>query len=544
MMAAEVHFAAYKYKINDTASGTPLKVSNGNLDNLEALKEKRLLEYERDDNDNADNYDVYFNNYTGVFKYKDDKGADKEILVIHKKVCGPAGLFKGCEDCIITPKPCGDNNPAFECNTLVSNYAEFFESFSLEIINGLIAYLPFSIISPTSAEVNESGFSDSLIFKLLLILQKKDEIKGAISHVLANPHRKLVERETLRRFDEVSYVDSDVIIDILHNPHRWIEHNGGCINSRYSPSAVLQYETEESFDTLENRFVKHFLKNLAEAIDECAAYLQKKPNNAKYETIEQNLEALKGEIEQTLSGWIFSEVGSLSVFPSNSQVLMKQSGYRELFRLSQMLRLSFVPAFFKGLDTAFALKSMDVLWEYFVMLDIVYAIKACGYTIKESEWKEKAEEETEYDYAAFDFKKDTKEMKVTYQGSVQVGSGGNYSLRPDFLLKKDTARLVLDAKFMVKENAPTGELSKYLTSKLAGDNKKLSHAVFAACLGENGDLRGEALSFTNMFDNQKCKSFDDMKAVIEMLLNEKISNTNQYIGYIEIKLPAKTGGQQ
>lgn len=379
-MNTKIHFTAYK--IGGNTIGTPLLISEDNEEKLKGLKEAGRLDYEPQD-DSA-NKKVYFNNYTGFFPYKDN-GAETSVLVIHKKVCDIAGFCKGCSH---QPKPC-INALTFECEDLIQKYNSFFEAFSLEIINGLLEHLPFSIIAPTSAEVNEGGFNDNPIFKLLLILQKKDEMRSAINNVLANPHRKLVEHETLKRYDEISYVDSDVIMDILHNQQRWIEHEGGCIDNNRSPTAVLQYETEESFDTLENRFVKHFLKMLIGEIDKCTAYLEEKcalhqasSPKQEYKKIEQTISDFKGYIEQTLSGWIFREVGSLNVFPSNSQVLMKQSGYRELFNISRLLRLSFMPTFFKGLDMAFELKSMDVLWEYYVMLDIIKAIKDCRYEIK------------------------------------------------------------------------------------------------------------------------------------------------------------------
>lgn len=539
-MNTKIHFAAYK-----NGKGKPLCVSKDNEEKLRGLKDAGRLDYESQDG-SANNFNIYFNNYTGFFPYKDN-GAETSVLVIHKKVCDIAEFCKGYS--------CTNTASTFECEHLIQKYNSFFEDFSLEIINGLLEHLPFSIIAPTSAKVNEGGFNDNAIFKLLLILQKKDEMRSAINNVLANPHRKLVEHETLKRYDEISYVDSNVIMDILHNQQRWIEHKGGCINNNHSPTAVLQYETEESFDTLENRFVKHFLKMLTEEIDKCTAYLEEKcalhqtsSPKQEYKNIEQTISDLKGYIEQTLSGWIFREVGSLSVFPSNSQVLMKQSGYRELFNISRLLRLSFVPTFFKGLDMAFELKSMDILWEYYVMLNIIEAIKACGYEIKKEDvWKEEIDKDTgaEYDYASFEFKSESeKVVNVKYQESVEVGKQGDYKLRPDFLLKKDGTRLVFDAKFMVKENIPTGDLSKYLTISLPNKQGKLSHAVIAACPGKADSVQGIAFSFTNMFDEQKCKSFNyprTKNVIKKMLLNNAANNGNQYIGYVEIKLPVKEG---
>ena len=131
----------------------------------------------------------------------------------------------------------------------------------------------------------------------------------------------------------------------------------------------MQYTPEETFDTLENRFVKLVLRILIKAIDKCDKYINDtiaaestKNKKEDMENKRKTLSHLKSEIEQVLSGWIFNGVGNLNVNPSNSQVLIKQPGYKELLNIWRLLGMSYVPSFITSLEMAFELKRMDLLW--------------------------------------------------------------------------------------------------------------------------------------------------------------------------------------
>jgi len=200
--------------------------------------------------------------------------------------------------------------------------------------------------------------NESIIFKLLLLLNKKEELLGALNLIRSNPHRILTDYENYKNLEEISYIDSNVIVDIAQNPERLYKTSNGVIcyqKKRYSPSTVLQYEVEETLDTLENRFIKHFLEELDFILSD----------DLKEFIFLQNLEDIKIEVEDIIQSGIFSKIGELNYFPLNSQVLMKRAGYREIFQIYRLLHLSFIPGIFTDLDTAFSLKFRpDFLIEY------------------------------------------------------------------------------------------------------------------------------------------------------------------------------------
>jgi len=449
----------------------------------------------------------------------------------------------------------------FQCDDIARNYDVLFEKFAIEIINGL--YLPFTIISPTVSGVRENAFEEHPLFTLLLLLNKKDEIIGAIHHILASPHRMLIDTKSPKRFDEVSYVGGDTLIDIACSPQHWREFTGGCIKGAYAPAEVLQYTPEETFDTLENRFVKLILRILIKTIDKCDKYIDDiiaaestKNKKEDMENKRKTLNHLKNEIEQVLSGWSFNGVGNLNVNPSNSQVLMKQPGYKELFYIWRLLGMSYVPSFIISLEMAFELKRMDLLWEYYVLSKIIGEFKRMGYKYKvklESGNKQsETEKYVERDSLSLYFSNGKQGATVSYQREIkakfEVDAEETKTLIPDFLIEGEK-HFVIDAKFMDKENVPTGDLSKYLITYRLGapeTDNKVSNAVIAACLKEppkeQNELKGKVLSFTHMFkEDENYKKINSLEKMLELAWDKSnidiIGKYNQLMGYIEIELP-------
>lgn len=485
---------------------------------------------------------IFFNNYTGLFSYYIDGNNEQVVLVIHKKLC------KILNECTNQCDVCSKDK-----DNIIEKYNQFFEKFASEIIVNLAEHLPFQIISPVYAYIDEINFSENIVLKLLLIYQKRNEIRSSINCILSYPHRKTINVSNLCRYDEVTWIDSDVILDILHNPHSLIADKNGCIDLdgvKYTPYQVMQYSVDESFDTLENRYIKALLSNLTEIIQESIIYINSnliKSGSKKdelYKNISEELVNLKHDIEISLKQFFFSEVGELNLLPSYSQVLLKQAGYRELFSLDRLLRVTIIPNFVSGFEQALRLKSMDVLWELFVMIKIIKALKNIGYTIKETKWDERVDKGTDYDYASFILDKENKEVKVLYQESIPVGKEGKITLRPDFLLEcpDSKRRIVIDAKFMIKDNVPTSDLIKYLTSKEYKSQQRFSHAVFAACLKNTDDENSKVFSFTHMFNeflNNECDSLESLiKYYLKLEEYENIKyDEEQYLGYTPIELP-------
>ena len=463
----------------------PLKLNKEELKNkekiLDFLKYKEQIEIQ-------ENF-IFFKNYTGIFEAN-----NKTYLVISKKLAKHFGLI-------------GENNKPVE--NFEEIYNKEFEEFLKYILKELSKEQIIHSLSLSNFPVEESRLNESAILKLLLLLNKKDEIIGTFYLILSNPHRKLVEYKSYKNIEEVSYVDSDVTVDIAQNPERLYETSNGIIDyqgKKYSSSTVLQYETEETFDTLENRFIKHFLKELENIL----------LNELKDFMFLDELQELKNEVENMLQSDIFAEVGDLNHFPSNSQVLMKKPGYREIFQIYRLLHLSFVPKIFKDLDMAFSLKDMATLWEYYVLIEILKEFKKeFGNYEVEIDFEEKSKYKTEYEEAKFKFEN---ELTLYFQKTEKSYAGVEF--RPDFLIEYDGKSYVFDAKFRIFESNRSDILKNMHYYK---DGLNLNSAV-AVCLGE--DEKGK---FWTINGNDKDK---DISSFLEIINNEELKG----IGYFDLRL--------
>lgn len=226
MPPVEIHWPIYKEQREDKSSRfKPLEIPiNDNNRKIVEDRIKKPAEGCTNIEENNGKYEICLGNYTGYFDYYDNN-KPKRVLVIHEKVKKSANLCNKCSSASTPRKPCENCNAVFQCYDIARSYDALFEKFAIEIINGL--YLPFTFISPTVSDVRENAFEEHPFFTLLLLLNKKDEIIGAIHHILARPHRMLIDTKSPKRFDEVGYVDGDTLIDIVCSLQHWRKFPGG-----------------------------------------------------------------------------------------------------------------------------------------------------------------------------------------------------------------------------------------------------------------------------------------------------------------------------
>ncbi|WP_022847425.1 MULTISPECIES: DUF2357 domain-containing protein [unclassified Desulfurobacterium] len=437
---------------------------------------------------------VVFKNFTGILETNKDR-----YLIIPRKL---AEHF-----CLI------DENGK-PLSNFYHIYTNKFEKFLNYILEKLLKEQIIYTVGLAKFPVEESTLNDSKIFKLLLLLEKKDELINSLQLILSNPHRKLFEYKTYKSLEEISYINSEVITDICQSPERLYQTENGIFEykgQKYSPISVLQYEVDETYDTLENRFVKLFLKELENILSEDLKDFQ----------FILELQMIKENIEYALQSDIFSRVGDLSIFPSSSQVLMKKAGYREIFQIYRLLHISYIPKFFKDLDLAFSLKDMATLWEYYVLVKLLEEFKKeFGNYKVEIDFEPKKIGKTIYDKAKFSFNNG---LVLHFQATKYTYS--RLEFRPDFLIYFDdkNKKIVFDAKFRLFDNNNKSDIFKNM--HYYRDGLQLDAAI-AVCIGkENGEF---------YYENNNTESFNLTKVLKSLKNNSK--KELKGIGYLTISI--------
>jgi len=304
-------------------------------------------------------------------------------------------------------------------------FNSFFDRFFHWVLERLVE-LPLFTLNVASYDAVEDFGRERDVYKFFLLLNLKEELTQAIEVILHRPHRVLDVEEVLKPVSEVCEVDGVILEEALCHPERWVKSEG-----KYLPTELIQPQYIESFDSPENRFVRAFLVEILDFI----------------ENWNESLRSLLLEVEDivsfALNSDIFVDLDLQPSPPAYSQVLQKRPGYRELFRLWSLFHSSFIPQWFQGLNIAFGLKSVSTLWEYYVLIRLLDVLKAEFGPYEVVSFKEiKKSRGESYEEITFEF---ADGAKFYYQ--LERKSYSKSPWRPDFLLEFNGQRIIFDAKF-------------------------------------------------------------------------------------------------
>jgi predicted component of viral defense system (DUF524 family) len=192
----------------------------------------------------------------------------------------------------------------------------------------------------------------------------------ALQQIVRFPHNRLEAHSESMRFSRSAAPGRSLLTQMLTRPNRIPIPDGHPLKEHLSsiPREIHGIRKYETFDTAENRFVKHTLNVYSNACKqiESAIALQKRYDNT---AIMKELFDIKALIQKTLDEDLFKDVGSLSFVPAGSPVLQRKQGYKHSLevwnRYNSALKLAWDEAetqFFGGQ------KNVALLYEYWCYL--------------------------------------------------------------------------------------------------------------------------------------------------------------------------------
>lgn len=313
-------------------------------------------------------------------------------------------------------------------------------------------HLPFDFTNQTQRGVSESLRPPSPIFTYHFLVHSLAAFRAALETVLAHPCRLLHERAAQVLLHEASQVDGDVISSILQAPETWIASRDFVFSPamqvnglHYAPQKVWQGLPEETFDTPENRFVLHFLRQVLTALDTL-------PLRSWWKHVQELEEAralaeLAALLRQTLSHPVFTEVGELHSIPFHSQVLLRREGYRDLMRLWQQFHTARSPLFERW-EQAVDLRAIYQLYELWAFFALIGEIEEQTQLSRLSApWSD--ENGLEHGARA-DFEDGSLLLYNQTFHPRRPTRSYSMELRPDFVWTGRGRQVVLDAKFSMQ----------------------------------------------------------------------------------------------
>lgn len=166
-------------------------------------------------------------------------------------------------------------------------------------------------------------------FTFLRATFESENFQGAIREIIRHPHTAWETTSEMMRSGAGMRADSHVLRQFAKGGPRstW---PGGPITS--VPSHLERKRTEATHDTTPNRFVRFALEHWRQMLGDIDRGLAKAEATPGTTRGRREIAAVTSQLEVILHHDVFAEVGSLTRFPADDQVLQKREGYRDIFR--------------------------------------------------------------------------------------------------------------------------------------------------------------------------------------------------------------------
>jgi len=249
---------------------------------------------------------------------------------------------------------------------VVCRKLKYFDEFKalLDDLADRTAELLLSFDSPVSLSFDASGDlaeNAAALHFLMRHVMAAPNLPSAVSDIIAQPHVALVERLEYTPIEEVQDPDAEVIGDGIDTSDLILGGPLARLFRGYTPRVLLEREIFESHDTPENRYAKAFLAHCGFI----SRQLQSRMSVRRFRASEREAVSWARAIDEALQHDLWREVGPLSHIPSNSQTLIRKRGYKELFRLDLLLRLSLALDWKQGSESLVGdIRPVNQIYEY------------------------------------------------------------------------------------------------------------------------------------------------------------------------------------
>ncbi|WP_080432163.1 DUF2357 domain-containing protein [Burkholderia ubonensis] len=186
-------------------------------------------------------------------------------------------------------------------------------------------------VSDARFELDETRDAVTLYqrFTFLRALFESENFQGALREIIRRPHTAWETSREMVRAGAGIRADSRVLRQFAKSGPRsaWPE---GSLKS--VPSYLEQTHTEATHDTTPNRFVRFALEHWLQILGDIDRSLSKAQATPATTRGRREISVVMSQLEEVLHHDVFTDVGRLTRFPADDQVLQKRGGYRDIFK--------------------------------------------------------------------------------------------------------------------------------------------------------------------------------------------------------------------
>ena len=223
-------------------------------------------------------------------------------------------------------------------------------------------------------------------FSLLQGLIRSSSLTAAVQHVIANPNTHWLAEPQLISPAKGFPATSSAARALVKVGPRVPWQNSSIHSLSTLPRQVELTQLEETRDTPPNRFVKFAFGRWQTLVQSLRESIERMPEGPARVRGLREVQEVLDYVDGMLGDPFFRDVGDLTLFPANNQVLLKREGYRELLAAHAITEGAAQVSWSGGQDV-FGAGQKDVasLYEFWTFLQVVKAIKRLCTSFEESE---------------------------------------------------------------------------------------------------------------------------------------------------------------
>jgi predicted component of viral defense system (DUF524 family) len=223
-----------------------------------------------------------------------------------------------------------------EVMTAKIGYEDEFRSLLEDVANEQLQ-LAFEVGASSGLSFRASSLAGedliSILFHLRRLMGNK-ELPAALERILSGPSEEMISEEVNERRLSAQMTKPSVLARQLRSASFTIGGPLAQLFNGMSPDRLPGYRRKLSFDTAENRFVKHFLLNLEHIL----MVLKDAADREKRTLASQEISGWTELVHDWLSHSLWKSVKTLAAFPSNSQKLQRASGYQDVLAADTIIK--------------------------------------------------------------------------------------------------------------------------------------------------------------------------------------------------------------
>jgi hypothetical protein len=363
----------------------------------------------------------------------------------------------------------------------VSRILEDISKRASNLIYGRNAPTRFGAASDTSRHAPVPYHQLQFLRQMMIESRPGDRLQDWIAAIEQNPTRRFEQDRPVVSVTKATRIDTRALRDIVSRMERLVPVSSsvglastslghaltfGTPPRAHFPQKVAVPKGKLSFDTPENRFIKH-------VVTECLALVYRFVDNpALHQSLRLDCRAMLALLEQYLTVPFVAETERLTHFAGPNQVLLKANGYREVLDFwNALTRHVSLP---RGEEETMRLlegRDMATLYEYWVFLHVLDAVAQCVGQ-KPSRVQVRSDELGDTLQAGFSAAAGAN-IVVSFNQSFKRTNQTAYStpMRPDVTIEIHGALYAFDAKYRLDyhdmvSDADDNELSTYKRADL------------------------------------------------------------------------------